>query len=76
MIRTVRVSWNDRGILHGLLSMGLLGWAHGCVCHGVPAGAFAVATGVASVGYCLALASLWLWWLRWLGFPLGGTTPC
>lgn len=41
------------GVLHGLLSKGLLGWARGHVCHGIPAGAFAVATDVASVGYCL-----------------------
>lgn len=61
--------------LHGgiLLSMGLLGWAHGHVCHGIPARAFAAATGVASVGYCLA--SLWLQWLGWLGFPMGGSPP-
>lgn len=43
-----------RGILHGLLSMGLLGWACGRVCHGIPAGAFAAATGVARV-----LATAW-----------------
>lgn len=51
------------GVLHGLLSRGLLGWARGHVCHGIPAGAFAVATDVARV---LATAWYpWLWWLRW-----------
>lgn len=78
MIRAVGVSWNDRPAQgnsawppeHGAAWLGTrlcVPW-HSCrsfcCSHRCSQG----------VGYCLA--SFWLRWLEWLGFPMGGSPPC